>query len=118
MRLNRLRKIRDNCALTQQQVANALGIERSTYSNYETGNTEPSMDTLRKIILLFDAPLEEIYPRLDCLADDYEDYNGQKSDMSMSMLKPEEQELILKLRLLDKESKEKILSEILDIEIS
>lgn len=118
MRVNKLREFRDNCALTQQQVANALGVERSTYSNYETGNTEPSMATLRKIILLFDAPLEEIYPRLDCLADDYEDYNNRKSDMSMTMLKPEEKELILKLRLLDKESKERILNEILDIEIS
>lgn len=117
-RENRLREIRDNCALTQQQVANALGIERSTYTNYETGNTEPSMDTLRKIILLYGVPLREIYPHLNCLSDDYEDYNKEKSDLSLTMLSREEKDLILRFRLLEKENKEKILSEILGEDIS
>lgn len=118
MRENNLKEIRKNCALTQQQVANALGIERSTYTNYETGKTEPSMDTLRKIIMLYDVPLERIYPHLECLADNFEIYNDDRSDLSISMLRPEEKELILKLRLLDQQNKERILNEISEIEIS
>ena len=42
--------------MTQQQVANALNIDRSTYTYYETGNTEPSVDRILKLARIFNVP--------------------------------------------------------------
>lgn len=47
---NLLKIYRKNSLLTQQQVADALNINRTTYTYYETGKTEPSIDTLHKLI--------------------------------------------------------------------
>lgn len=45
----RLRK-----GMTQGDVAAFLNIDRSTYTKYETNNSEPSFATLRKITNLFE----------------------------------------------------------------
>jgi transcriptional regulator with XRE-family HTH domain len=45
----RLRSERKKRKLTQEEMADRLGIARSTYSGYETGKTEPDFDTLEKI---------------------------------------------------------------------
>ena len=45
---NLLKIYRKNSLLTQQQVADALNINRTTYTYYETGKTEPSIDTLSR----------------------------------------------------------------------
>ena len=44
-----LKFYRHECGLTQQQVADRLKIERSTYTYYETGKTKPDIGTLIKI---------------------------------------------------------------------
>lgn len=45
----RLRALRRAAGMTQQEVAEHLGIQRSTYSYYETGAIEPSLPTLQRI---------------------------------------------------------------------
>lgn len=45
-RLKRLRGIKKK---NQQEVADELGISRSTYSGYESGQREPDFETLRMI---------------------------------------------------------------------
>ena len=42
----KLRYYREASALSHQQVANALGIDRSTYTKYETGDSRPRLPTL------------------------------------------------------------------------
>lgn len=57
-----LKKLRETARYTQEEVANALGITRSAYSNYETGDREVPYDIIEKasdfygceMILLFD----------------------------------------------------------------
>ena len=44
-----LKYYRHECGLTQQQVADRLKIERSTYTYYETGKTKPDINTLIKM---------------------------------------------------------------------
>ena len=44
-----LKNIRKEHKLTQQDIANVLGIDRSTYAFYETGKTTPSVNTLYKL---------------------------------------------------------------------
>ena len=48
-----LKFYRHECGLTQQQVADRLKIERSTYTYYETGKTKPDIGTLIKIAKVF-----------------------------------------------------------------
>lgn len=45
--------LRTKAGLTQQKVADALDIDRSTYTYYESGKTEPSLSNLKKIADLY-----------------------------------------------------------------
>ena len=53
-----LRQIRLACGYSQGAVAEALGVNRSTYTCYELGKTVPSLDTLKKLSLIFAVPIE------------------------------------------------------------
>ena len=50
----KLKDARNEKGLSQQKAAEAIGITRSAYSNYEQGLREPDLSTLKKICLLFD----------------------------------------------------------------
>ncbi|GCL71752.1 XRE family transcriptional regulator [Paenibacillus naphthalenovorans] len=50
----RLSKLREKSGLTQKELANRLGIARTTYSGYESGKREPDHQTLQKIADFFD----------------------------------------------------------------
>ena len=45
---DRLKESRTNSNLTQEQLAEKLGIAKSTLSGYESGNREPSIATVAK----------------------------------------------------------------------
>ena len=49
----RLKTARQACKLTQNQVAEILGIDRSAYTYYETGKTSPSLPNLMRLASLF-----------------------------------------------------------------
>ena len=49
---NKLKAIRAEKNLSQQQVADGIGVTRAAYSNYEQGLREPDLDTFKKICLL------------------------------------------------------------------
>lgn len=57
---DQLRMTRMSCNLTQQQVADKLQIDRSTYTYYETGKTTPSIFTLMKLAEIFQVPIDSI----------------------------------------------------------
>lgn len=57
---DKLRDIRERLGFTQQQVANALNIDRSSYSSYEIGRSQPSPTTLVILSKLFNLPIEEL----------------------------------------------------------
>jgi transcriptional regulator with XRE-family HTH domain len=49
----RLKKFREELGFTQKQIADALNIERSTYAYYETGKTTPDINTIGKLLKIF-----------------------------------------------------------------
>ena len=56
-----LRKFRkEKMGYTQQQVADYLKISRSTYTYYETGKTEPDLESIQKLAKLFDVTVGEL----------------------------------------------------------
>lgn len=56
-----LKKYRNACKFTQEQVANALGIERSTYTYYETGKSKPNAETLIKLAKIFGIKVDKFF---------------------------------------------------------
>lgn len=48
-----LRQLRRACGFSQEDVANVLGVDRSAYSYYESGKTEPSITNLVKIARMY-----------------------------------------------------------------
>ena len=58
----KLRALREDYDLTQGQVAEALKIDRSTYSNYELGKSNPKLDKLVKLAHIFNVPPDTFLP--------------------------------------------------------
>lgn len=56
-----LKRLRENIGYTQQQVADALSIERSTYAYYETGKTNPDINTIIKLSKIFNVSYTDIF---------------------------------------------------------
>jgi transcriptional regulator with XRE-family HTH domain len=54
----RLQKARKNAELTQEKVSRELGINRSTLAGWETGVSQPSLETLGKLAKLYDVSLD------------------------------------------------------------
>ena len=57
----RLRRLREKTEYTQQQIANALHIDRSTYTYYETGRTTPDNFTLLALVNIFHTTLDSLF---------------------------------------------------------
>lgn len=55
-----LKSIRKMSGLTQKQVATKLEVVESCYANWEQGRTEPNIETLRRLCVLFDVTLDEL----------------------------------------------------------
>ncbi|MEO8608216.1 MAG: helix-turn-helix transcriptional regulator [Chloroflexota bacterium] len=59
---NNLRRLRfDHDEMTQQQLAEKVGVTRQTIVAIEKGNYSPSLELAFRIALVFNAPLEAIF---------------------------------------------------------
>lgn len=61
----RLRDIREDKDITQKELADYLHIRQNTYSQYETGQRQLSMDTLVKLALFFGTSTDYILELTD-----------------------------------------------------
>ena len=55
-----LKDTRKACNLTQKQVALMLNVVESCYANWEQGRTEPNIDMLRKLSVIFNVCVDEL----------------------------------------------------------
>lgn len=122
-----LKRYRLNCGYSQQMVANALNVDRSTYTYYETGKSMPSLSTLMVLKNLLNIPYDELLGCLDRgvvietekLKDptNTEALDKVRSDTDHITLEKketyglpkEEQQLLLYFRRMNSEDKEKAL---------
>lgn len=58
--MERLKQLRLGAGLTQQALAELLGVERSTYVKYERGNSDPPTTTLIRLSDFFGVPVDFI----------------------------------------------------------
>lgn len=56
----RLRQLRGERQLTQQELADALGISKSSVNMYERGEREPGLDLLEKIAGFFGVDVDDL----------------------------------------------------------
>jgi transcriptional regulator with XRE-family HTH domain len=62
---DRLKRLREDKKLSQQQLADRLNINRSTYARYELAQTQPDYDTLKKIADFFQVSIDYLLGRTD-----------------------------------------------------
>ena len=94
--------------MTQQQVADTLNIDRSTYSYYETGKTEPNMDTIIKLAKIFDVNVGTLLTG-DADSGVADPNAAAKLDIiRMENLTKEEQLIITRYRIASKERRDRV----------
>lgn len=61
MQLHQLLEVfRKNNGFTQKEVANAIGVDKTTYAHYESGRRSPNTETLIKLAALFRISTDEL----------------------------------------------------------
>ncbi len=85
--------------MLQKDVAQALGVSRATYSNYEAGLRSPDPDMLKKMADFYSVSIDELL-----------DYKSKKYPKDILLI--DEQILLKKYRSLSKKGKERTLRQI------
>lgn len=105
---NKIKELRKNSALTQKQIADVLGIDRSTYSYYENGKASPSLAVLMRIAKVFNVTLDYVIygddsktVQANVLSDSSSAYTKVDSFVNLS---DTEKSLLMYSRLLDSDS--------------
>ena len=102
----KLRHYREACALSQRQVADALNIERSTYTKYETGDTEPNLNTIVRLAAIYNVSPTELLP-MDAAEDPAmrDLIDTVHNNSPIYQLSKDERGLIARYRALDRDEK-------------
>ncbi len=108
-----LKSIRKKYKMTQGDVAKLLGISRSGYTYYETDTTVPSIETLKKLAVVYDTSVDDIIGMPA-----KKGASGKTAASSLLVaeshidpliyMKKEEQALIMAFRLLSEEEKKQV----------
>ena len=104
----RLKAIRKASSLTQQAVAAALGVDRSTYTYYETGKTSPDVFALTRLAQMFGVSTDQLLGKMTetmVLRDDDSSLFDDPAVSRFSKLTNDEQILVLQFRQLDEQQR-------------
>ena len=107
---DRLKQAREQAKLTQYQVATMLGIAKSTYSGYETGKSEPSMNNIANLMRILDVRPEFLWQdeMNEQLRYEQPDHRVQRTEMWAQS--SDEEELLFAYRSLIPSAKETVLA--------
>ncbi len=112
----KIRKCRENCGLTQEQLGAAIGTVRTNIGSYESGRTKPSLETIVKFAQIFRVdPVELLPSEKDSSIDDAtlsDVDNGGFLPKPIYALTKDEQSLLISYRLLSDKEKSRILAKI------
>ncbi|MBQ7638039.1 MAG: helix-turn-helix transcriptional regulator [Clostridia bacterium] len=98
-----LREYRTKMGYTQKDVADVLGIDRSTYAYYETGKTEVPVKKLAVLARLYGVEINDFFNNDALVLNDPDKEKKHKTEVGM--LSKEEKQLLAKVRLLDSSAK-------------
>ena len=108
----KLKKMRTELGLTQDDIAEVLSMNRTTFYKYENGAAVPPVNVLMKLAALFNVPVSVMLNDDNTLRfnsperDDVDADTGSVSDFTQ--LNRDEKKLILKLRLMNADKKARI----------
>lgn len=114
-----LKRLRQNNSFTQQQVADALNIDRSTYAYYESGKTTPDINALIKLARIFNVSFNDLLedenlPQgvADSSKSEYRYQNRARFSNTVYELGKAEKQLIIYFRIMSPERQKEILESI------
>lgn len=107
----RLKRFREASGLTQQQVADVLNLDRSTYAYYETGKTTPDIKSVSKLIKIFNISyydlIDEEDPRM--VVNDSAKDEDEFEKVHIYELSKAEKQLVINFRVLSPSQKDDLL---------
>lgn len=107
-----LKQIRMNAGLTQQQVADALNLERSTYAYYETGATRPICEIIIRLSQIFNVDYKVFMEAIadSTIDDDYTTFSptSYKKREEIYTITNDEQNLLILYRMLTPKQKKEV----------
>lgn len=106
-----LKEIRVRNGLSQQQAADALGICRSAYCNYEIGRRSPDFATIKKLADFYNISLDAFDDTDKIALNDKSEYESS-APKYLSELSKKERDLIVKFRLLDKTEQKSLMEKL------
>ncbi len=110
-----LRNVRKEHNLKQKDIAEAIGIDRSTYSFYETGKTNPPIETMCALAKIYNVTIGYLIGKEANNPELRERANMVSSGVDpIAMLKKDEQLLLMYYRLAEEDSKKEILDAVMN----
>ena len=103
----RLKLLRKQNKLSQIQVADAIGVERSAYCSYETGRRNVSIETLLKIVEFYKIPIEVFFESENDFKVSEDGYEPNEK-IYLSQLSKNERDLIVYYRAANEQNKKKV----------
>ncbi len=104
-----IRILRKQNGLTQAQVANALGVDRTTYCNYESGARKINTAAIEKLMKFYKVSSDVFYKKAsEEILNDEDYYEGQTDTTFLSQLSKKEKELIVAFRCMNKKQKKSV----------
>lgn len=117
---DKIKYLRKKQNYTQQQVADILGIDRSTYSFYEIGKTRPKLEILKALAKIFKVSVDELLDdevsENDSLVSSPKLFNTPQFDDKLNDLSDFEKLVVFKTRLMSASQKSKLLEYLADSE--
>ncbi|MBQ9903046.1 MAG: helix-turn-helix domain-containing protein [Clostridia bacterium] len=101
--------------LTQQQVADVLGLDRSTYAYYESGKTTPDIKSVNKLLKIFNISYYELMDEPDPNAVSVSDSDAQEDEedkLHIYDLSKLEKRLVIYFRVLSPNQQKDLLNSI------
>ncbi len=107
--------------MTQDDIAEILGMSRTSFSKYENGAANPPLAVLRKLAKIYNVEIEYLIHDDKTLLVLNEAKTDEEPDPEnlvryFSQLTPDERNLIIRFRLLENEKKNEILKQVIDSE--
>jgi len=113
-----LKRLRQNNSFTQQQVADALNIDRSTYAYYESGKTTPDINALIKLARIFNVSFNDLLEDENLpqgVADtgrlDYRYQNRARFSNTVYELTKAEKQMVIYYRIMSPERQKELLDD-------
>lgn len=104
-----IKKFREENKFTQDQISKIMGVSRTTYTKWESGDTLPNIIQLAKLAAVYAVEIGTFFEfdfSLNVASPDYSDVYG---DNYVSELNDEERAVLAYFRLLNRNDKNKVI---------